>query len=721
MSNLPDKGKFRPRARILKTLGDELISSDLVAIIELIKNSYDADATIIYLKIVNPTDNDKGYIELVDNGNGMTIQTILNTWMEPATPYKKRNPRSEKFKRRVLGNKGIGRFASSRLAEELSIITRRVGSDQEVQVDFDWKKLDDDESYLDEIEIDWVLRQPKEIKPDGFFLQVWGDNNSVNQSLSQGTILRMTGTRASWDKKQLQQLRVSLSRLVSPFFNEDTDSSLGISIKLDLPDTLDIGNDYVGPPDLLDNPQYKLYGFVDSHGRYSVNIKTLKEKEEIDLSGDFEIGDRELRCGPFGIELRVWDRDPKSLNLLAEALNSTIKNVRDDLNSIAGISIYRDGFRVLPYGDPNTDWLRLDLRSRLNPTLRLANNQISGHITISADDNPELKDQSNREGIMDGEAFNDFKKTIKFFLKILEEKRYTVKRNDRLKLPEKEPEKLFDGFDLVSIKEHVQKQSTADKELIQMLNQKENDLIEKVKQVQEVISRYRKLSTLGQLIDVVLHEGRAPLAKIKNNASIALKNIKNSDDEISNNVTNKLKEIKNHSDVLRDVFKRIEPFGGRKKGVKKIYVMEEVIKETFEIFRSEIDLLQVKTTFPVSSTNVKIVKTEIQEVLINLIQNSLYWLANIPKENRAIVINLNRIHDGLEIIFSDSGQGISPENKESIFDPYFSTKVDGIGLGLAIAGEIITDNYSGKFELLEDGPLEGATFKVTLGGGILSE
>lgn len=719
MGTLPDKGKFRPRARILRTLGDELISSDLVAIIELIKNSYDADAQKIFLKIINPTDSTEGYIEIVDNGNGMTLETIQNTWMEPATPYKKRNPRSERFKRRVLGNKGIGRFASSRLADELSIITRRFESEQEVQVNFDWRTLDDDDRYLDEIEIDWKLREPTEIKPDGIF-QVWREDDSEDESLSHGTILRMTGIRSSWDNKDLANLRIGLSRLVSPFFNEDTDTSLGISIKLDLPDTVDKDNDYIGPPDLLDNPQYKLYGYVDSQGNYSANIKTFNSNEEINLKGDFGIENKELQCGPFAIELRVWDRDPKSLNLLAEALNSTIKNVRDDLNSIAGISIYRDGFRVLPYGEPNTDWLRLDLRSRLNPTMRLANNQISGHITITADDNPDLKDQSNREGLMEGEAFEDLKNTIKSFLKLIEERRYTVKRNER-KSPEKEPERLFDGFDLVNIKQHVQKQGTEDKELLQLLKQKEDDLFDKVKQVQEVISRYRKLSTLGQLIDVVLHEGRHPLAKIKNNASIALKYIKNNNDLNSINVSQKLKEIHNHSDVLKDVFKRIEPFGGRKKGVKKKYVIEDVIKETFDIFQSEIKLLQVGLSFPDSNTEIKFVKTEIQEVLINLIQNSLYWIANESKENRAIIIKLNKIINGIEILFSDSGPGINPEYKENIFDPYFSTKVDGTGLGLAIAGEIITDNYSGEFELLEDGPLKGATFRVTLRGGVMGD
>src|SRR5205085_4732768 len=112
-------------------------------------------------------------------------------------------------------------------------------------------------------------------------------------------------------------------------------------------------------------------------------------------------------CGPFDIELRVWDRERKSLGRLAEAIGSTTQTIQQDLDEAAGISIYRDGFRVLPYGEPQNDWLRLDMRRVQNPTTRISNNQVVGALFISADDNAPLQDQTNREGLKRGQALED--------------------------------------------------------------------------------------------------------------------------------------------------------------------------------------------------------------------------------------------------------------------------------------------------------------------------
>jgi len=143
---------LRPRARILRTLGDELISSETVAVIELAKNAYDADATRVLVRFHEPLEIGQGMIEVIDNGHGMSFETIQNAWMEPATLIKKRQTRSEQRGRRVLGEKGIGRFAASRLANVLEVVTHRIGTDSEVQVVFDWTQFDGEQKYLDQIE-----------------------------------------------------------------------------------------------------------------------------------------------------------------------------------------------------------------------------------------------------------------------------------------------------------------------------------------------------------------------------------------------------------------------------------------------------------------------------------------------------------------------------------------------------------------------------------------
>src|SRR4051794_32664938 len=117
----PQSGSLalRPRARLLRTFGEELISSEIVALIELVKNSYDADATRVVIRFLGPVEKGSGTIEVIDNGHGMSLETILGAWWEPATLFKKYDTRSPRFRRRVTGEKGIGRFATSKLANSL--------------------------------------------------------------------------------------------------------------------------------------------------------------------------------------------------------------------------------------------------------------------------------------------------------------------------------------------------------------------------------------------------------------------------------------------------------------------------------------------------------------------------------------------------------------------------------------------------------------------------
>jgi HSP90 family molecular chaperone len=127
----PLESALRPRARIMKTLGSELISNDAVALIELVKNSYDAEASRVLISFVGPLLPGQGRIDVFDDGFGMSLDVVRGAWMEPATPGKRQTTNSGVKSRRVLGEKGIGRFAAMRLASELELITRARGSTRE--------------------------------------------------------------------------------------------------------------------------------------------------------------------------------------------------------------------------------------------------------------------------------------------------------------------------------------------------------------------------------------------------------------------------------------------------------------------------------------------------------------------------------------------------------------------------------------------------------------
>ncbi len=710
------KRPLRPRARILRTLGDELISSETVAVLELVKNSYDADATRVLVRFTPPLSSGKGTVEILDNGHGMSLATIQDTWLEPATFHRVRSPTSERRGRRVLGQKGIGRFAASRLAERLEVITRRASEASEAHAQFDWSQFDDEDRYLDEVEIGFWKESPEVFTAGGLASQVWEESDPpIDASWKRrphGTLLRMGGLRSDWEEEMLQELRTGLSRLISPFHADTLADEF--QIRLEVPDPFERFSGLIEPPELLRDPPYSLVCDVDARGHYTLRIKAKGAKKETLARGQYKRDAREPECGRLHIELRVWDRDAASLGEVAHQYGSSLRDVRGDLNRSAGINIYRDGFRVLPYGEPRNDWLRLDLRRVQNPTLRLSNNQIVGYVLISADANPNLRDQSNREGLIENQAFEDLSHLLEEILAKLEQGRWDVRHpKGRGQRPRGG---LFEGFDLKPVRSAVQRRHPSDTDLLNLITETEQDLERRVEEVEHVLSRYRRLATLGQLIDTVLHDARAPIAKINNEAELGLRDIRREDDgALVQSLERRLSLIDQQADVAATVFRKIEPFGGRRRGRPKRLVLEQIIADGFDVLATEIAEVGVDVKLPATTNEVTVDPAELEEVIINLLQNSLYWLRQVPPPgDRQVAVRVRRRTDGLEILFSDSGPGVDPDFADRIFEPYFSTKPDGVGLGLAIAGEIVSEYYNGELELLGSGPLSGATFRIIL-------
>ena len=713
ISEARDSGVFRPRAHLLRTLGDELISSETVAVIELVKNAYDADATHLLVRFQGPLETGQGQIEVIDNGHGMSLETIQTVWMEPATRFKKHQSRSRGRKRRVLGEKGIGRFAAARLANSLEVVTRHAGTDREIRAFFDWKQFDDEQKYLDQVEVTWEQRDPGETRSEGTF-QLLGEAGN----LTHGTILRMKELRTTWGKQQAEELHTGLSRLISPIAGQDGLSPDDVfEVHLQFPPPFEGLSGKVEPPEILMSPHYMIAGSVDQDGHYNLTLKLKESSSQEIIQDQFNLDQSHSpQCGPFCIELRVWDRDPTSMGEVAQEHGSTVRDVRSDLNSAAGISIYRDGFRVLPYGESHNDWLRLDLRRVQNPTLRLSNNQIVGYVLISADDNLDLRDQSNREGLIEGPALEDLRELIKRVIAELEQRRYDARHNeDEFKIGQRG---LFGDFNLAAVHDLAKQRYPDDTELLTLVAEKEKDLERRVEEVQEVLGRYRRLATLGQLIDTVLHDGRTPVAKISSAANLGLRDIERIGKDYNGliqKLAHRLKFIKTHAGMLSTIFRKIQPFGGRKRGRPETVRLEQIITDAFSILAEEIAQTGAQIKLPDTNTRVTVDPVEIQLVIINLLQNSLYWLDRVPQEHRQIAVEIRRNSiEEVEILFSDSGPGIQSEFQERIFDPYFSTKPDGIGLGLTIAGDIVSEYYKGKLELIETGSLPGATFRITL-------
>lgn len=680
---------LRPRARIVRTIGRDLISNEVVALVELIKNAYDADANNVRIVFEEPLQPSQGGILIEDDGFGMSLDVIKKAWFEPATISKAEDTRTISG-RRMTGEKGIGRFAAARVAQAMEVDTLAKGSRRMVRVRLDWGAFDDANAYLDQVSCRW-------------------EEANAPRNRRHGTILHLAGLNDSWDTEQFKHLRGELSRLVSPNRGKND-----FSITMELPERFKEFAGTVTPPSILGKPHFRFVGDIDDKGQLDAIYEGPDTNRPISITDTIRFKGRGPESGPFHFEFCVWDRD--SLDPLADELGSTVRKLRQDLDVVCGISIYRDDFRVLL---ADNDWLRLDLRRVQNPTMRLSNNQIVGSVFISADGNKGLRDQTNREGIVSSPAFDDFKETLKEVLSKLEVKRDNYRRGQR---PQKPAIGLFEALDIAPLREYVEKRYPGDTELKAFLGEKTKAFEHGVAEVQQVLARYRRLATLGQIIDVVLHEGRTPVAAISNEVILAKRDLERAGDKAVDPETfqKRLSTIAQQAGVLSEFFKKLAPFSGRKRGRPAEIAIEEAISDACALFRKRIAELHVDVRKPDSRTLVTVDQAEMQQIFVNLLDNALYWLEKVPQERRSIAIGISERLGELAIMFSDSGPGVPEDIRDRIFDPYFSTKPDGVGLGLTIAGETAAE-YDGALELVSGGTLSGATFRVTLrkriGGG----
>lgn len=726
-------GALRPKARLLRTLGSDLISSDKVALIELVKNSYDADASVVVIRFAGPLERAKGRIEVWDDGHGMDVATLQRSWLDIATDAKRQRPRSDGG-RRVLGEKGIGRLAASRLGDEMLLVTRMTNAD-EIKLLINWTDFDREDAYLDEIELAWEVGAPNVFSDSGAAFATFSAVECERWHHGRGTVVQIDCLSRAWDRDDLLELRTALTRLIRP--RPSTDLGLAgieetkpdFQVILELVNVKEDLEDLAGPIEPsseLQTPHYILTGSVDAQGsamlRYAQQDPPFEE--DIGVKQLWADDKRSPQAGPFDFEINVWDRDSKAIRrtlqeTAADGVTPSVKDLkgfRDTLSQVAGVSIYRDGFRVLPFGESGDDWLGLDLRRVQAPTRRVSNNQIIGHVFIGADTNQGLKDQSNREGILAGTAYSDLQTLVKAALNELETRRYVARHPT--KKPSESTGGLFERFDLGEIRAALVQYHPRDKRLIGLVDDKNRDIQEGVTVVQNVLSRYSRLATLGTLIDRVLHDGRSVLTRLKNIARFGARDMakpKLTDSEKITIATTAMAKTTAQADLLSSLFKQIEPFGGRKRGRPKEINVCDVIDKAISILQQEADDCGVELVRECDPVAVKLDEAELLTVLINLIQNAIYWTSRQPKGTQRKIIARARINDdsSLCIVVSDSGPGVEESIRAHIFDPYFSSKPEGVGLGLSIVGNIVEDIYEGQLALVDEGPLDGATFEAT--------
>lgn len=697
---------FRANSKLEKLIGRELITNNTIAFFELIKNSYDAGASRVEVefdnfvnyekknnkyaidgKVVTPNtviSTDDSRIIIKDNGIGMSFEEVKKYWMEIGTVHKENvreiavsNILEGDYVRRLNGEKGIGRFGTDKLGAKLILNCIDSSLKENTVVEFDWNKYDDHSKLLQDIVHDFnVFRGSYEYS---------------------GITLEISQLRDEWTIQDIERLKGQFQKLISPFSQEQDMFSIDF-IYHNLERIVN---------DSLVNSNVFIEGEISEHGRFEYTIfdKVVIENEvRSQTTPSF---------GPVKLKIIYMDKAAKQAFSKKNGIYS---------RQYGNIKLFRDNFRVFPYGEASNDWLGIDNEHAQGVFRTLASRDLIGYVQISNEKNPLLKDATNRLGLIeDTTEFEEFKEYIWKCIHLLEDyifKRFKKKSKENIEIIEENVEETFKHTKTLkeNLKDTIEKENipkgSADKILKLLENtttrmQKDIEGVKKANvELKKQIKIYERISGSEEMLYELLHT-------IMNKTAILGAQLADLEDQAEYNglyldsvvFNSTLKSIDSLlSSALRKAStKNLEV---RRNSLKQI--IEESIAETKALIESK-DIL-IRNNMDSDYSDIKCNKESIKVVLDNLFSNSFKALRN-KSSQKLILIELQRNKNYIEFYFSDNGKGILEDDAPYIFNVGY-TKTNGNGMGLATTLDIVKE-YKGDISLVEiEGTEYSTTFKI---------
>jgi signal transduction histidine kinase len=757
---------FSVEARLAIQLGRESISSSVTAILELVKNAYDADAERVRIRFKG-IGTPEAIMVIEDDGCGMSQDDLRNYWMVIGTANKARSRKSGK-NRVLTGEKGLGRLGLDRLCGTTLVQSIREDRNEGVQLNIDWTKYERDAARLEDVS--HRIYSIPNLKPDPI-TGSWDD-------YPHGLRLILKDLKDEWTENALAELRAELSLLVSPFagecdFRVELDSGMGWR---------SVDGAVTTPTSLMNAALWKVIATIEEDGSVKMRMDSSHHNrvyEEGPISWDrrFPGLGHIPHCGPLRFEFYFFPR--KAIKLGDETIS--LATVRTFLDLNQGLRIYRDGFRVKPYGSPNGDgdWLRLAYRRQVNPegvtqddrpgNWRVGYNQVVGAIFVTREKNGELLDQTNREGLVAGKAFAHLRvfaeESIRFFELNNQDYEMSLARkpspreqakkqaDESVRATEGALRKLNEVAELVSslvggVRQAESRSDLEDKarnverltsyrlgEIQQTLDLAKAELAETARVFREEDEReslekdtLANLASLGILAAAFGHETLGWASSCANNAGWLERNLPrffffpNPGDE--EHIRQKLNDTGTQA-------RRIETFAefsiGNVKPEKRrrtTFCLKEVIQTVFHSFDESLRVqrniqIDVESNLPTTSCRIKGFPIDWESVLVNLITNAVWAIKQNKGGERRIRVALTSVGQTYILSFDDSGVGIAPGSEERIFYPTYSTKCYeetgeryGTGMGLTIVKNFVEQNSGGTIQAIAKGPLGGASFII---------
>jgi len=719
---------IRPSARLIKSIGEGLIGDSNSALIELVKNSYDADATTVDIVFDYKKIDSEEVLSIIvsDDGHGMDSDTIVDKWLVPATNDKLNRKTSPFFERKLQGRKGIGRFASAILGQELTLTS--AVENKKTTIVVDWEEFES-ERFLSEIEI--LIESEQGDFKSGTKIEIIAKD--IDGDLK----------KSFWNHRELENLISELRKLLSPFKDYEKDF-FKISLEV-INAPFDFIKEKVSVESypIIEFYDYRIFGNVSNTGEVSLtyqNAKDVNNIQEISFTKKINLSANYSYCGNLYIDFRVFDREPEAIeNLISKGLVNTFSDekigkqeARRELNRVHGINVFRNRFRLKPYGNSGVDWLKLDSSRIQNPSLRVGNNQVVGFLFIESEEESGLEEKSARDGLRENSYYNGLVYIARDILKELEERRFMYReQTNKSRHKKNNLETIIDDlFNFTEIKNVVEQSLTnqnvnRDKidDIVKLISKEEKEKSKVLGEIKRQIAVYQGQATLGKIVNVVIHEGRKPLQYFKQGSKIIIKDInafkKTDDTEYLDNIESSLNKFVENSNRLTQLFKRITPLASLRKGQKKDFKVMRVVEDSLSIFQAQLEDSSITyNIFNQDDFQLYGWREDLITAFTNLIENSIYWLNKKDDISKKISITLHKEFDKYIIDYEDSGPGISNEKIESgiIFVPGFTSRdsvEEATGLGLAIAGEAV-ERMDGKLIAMEHSG--GAFFRFEFKG-----